>query len=126
MNPDQNDFLGWQQLRQQMPIAAGAAYFDHAAVSPLPEPTRQAVLGWVDQAACMGVLSWNEWAANVEKVRGQAAGMLGALPEEVAFVPNTTSGIHLVAEGFPWREGDKLYLFAAKKLHVLKIPGAFR
>ena len=26
----------------------------------------------------------------------------------------------------PWREGDKLYLFAAKKLHVLKIPGGFR
>ena len=26
----------------------------------------------------------------------------------------------------PWREGDKLYLFASKKLHVLKIPGGFR
>ncbi|MFP6750702.1 MAG: aminotransferase class V-fold PLP-dependent enzyme [Pirellulaceae bacterium] len=91
-----------------MPVAEAVAYFDHAAVSPLPEPTRQAVRDWVDQAACQGVLVWNQWADNLEKVRVQAAGMLAADATEIAFVPNTSSGIQLVAEGFPWREGDNL------------------
>jgi selenocysteine lyase/cysteine desulfurase len=38
--------------------------------------------------------------------------MMGASPEEIAFVPNTTAGIGLVAEGFPWRAGDNLVTLA--------------
>ena len=38
--------------------------------------------------------------------------MIGAAPEEVALVPNTTAGINLVAEGFPWREGDNVVTLA--------------
>ncbi len=112
VNRHENPSLALQALRQQMPIAGKAAYFDHAAVSPLPEPTRQAVRTWVDQAACQAVLSWNEWAGNVEKVRDQAASMLGATAEEIAFVPNTSSGIELVAEGFPWQDGDNVVTLA--------------
>ena len=108
MNPHENNPLRPEELRRQMPVAEDVAYFDHAAVSPLPEPTRQAVRDWVDQAACQGVLAWNTWADNLEKVRIQAAGMLAADAAEIAFVPNTSSGIQLVAEGFPWREGDNL------------------
>jgi selenocysteine lyase/cysteine desulfurase len=112
LNPHEKHPLNWQDLRQQMPVAGEVAYFDHAAVSPLPQPTRQAVLDWVDQAACQGVLVWNDWAENVERVRGQVARMLAADLEEIAFVPNTSSGIQLVAEGFPWREGDNLVTLA--------------
>ena len=108
LNSHENNPLRPEELRRQMPGAGDVAYFDHAAVSPLPEPTRQAVRDWVDQAACQGVLAWNTWADNLEKVRIQAAGMLAADAAEIAFVPNTSSGIQLVAEGFPWREGDNL------------------
>ncbi len=34
--------------------------------------------------------------------------MIGALPEEIALVGNTTAGINLVAEGFPWKPGDNV------------------
>ena len=111
-NSEGNQLPSWQELRRQMPVAGEVAYFDHAAVSPLPEPTRQAVIRWVKQAAQQGVLVWDEWATNVERVRDLAARMLGAALEEIAFIPNTTSGIHLVAEGFPWREGDNVVTFA--------------
>jgi selenocysteine lyase/cysteine desulfurase len=33
---------------------------------------------------------------------------MGALPEEIALVGNTTNGINLVAEGFPWQPGDNV------------------
>jgi selenocysteine lyase/cysteine desulfurase len=32
--------------------------------------------------------------------------MIGAEPTEIALIRNTTEGINLVAEGFPWRAGD--------------------
>ena len=104
--------LDWQQMRQQMPVAGEVAYFDHAAVSPLPAPTRQAIAQWLDQAAEQGTLIWHEWALNVERTRRRAASLFGADASEIALVPNTTSGIHLVAEGFPWREGDNLVTLA--------------
>ena len=34
--------------------------------------------------------------------------MIGAHTDEIALIPNTTTGIHLVAEGFPWQAGDNL------------------
>ena len=36
--------------------------------------------------------------------------MIDAQPEEIALVPNTTAGINLVAEGFPWQPGDNVVL----------------
>jgi selenocysteine lyase/cysteine desulfurase len=41
-------------------------------------------------------------------LRRDAARLIGAEPEEIAFVNSTTHGIGLVAEGFPWREGDSV------------------
>ena len=44
----------------------------------------------------------------VSRLRTAAAQLLGANECEVALVPNTTIGINLVAEGFPWKSGDNL------------------
>jgi len=38
--------------------------------------------------------------------------MLGADTDEIAFVANTSTGIGLVAEGFPWQTGDNLVTLA--------------
>jgi selenocysteine lyase/cysteine desulfurase len=97
-----------QRLRDQMPITRRFVYFDHAAVAPLPETTRQAIRQWVDEATELGDLAWQRWSARLEEVRQAAARLIHAQPSEIALVPNTTTGISLVAEGFPWREGDNV------------------
>lgn len=99
-------------LRAQMPITRRFAYFDHAAVAPLPEPTRQAMRNWLDQAAEVGDTVWPEWARRLEHLRQTAARMINADTAEIALVPNTTTGIGLVAEGFPWRAGDNVVTLA--------------
>jgi selenocysteine lyase/cysteine desulfurase len=48
----------------------------------------------------------------MEEVRGAAARLIGAAPAEVALVPNTTTGISLVAEGYPWKDGDNVVTLA--------------
>ncbi|HTQ37906.1 MAG TPA: aminotransferase class V-fold PLP-dependent enzyme [Pirellulales bacterium] len=100
----------WQEFRRQMPIAGRWAYFDHAAVSPLPGPARDAVTNWLAEATEQGGTAWPNWDRRLQQVRAQAAHLVGAAPEEIALVHNTTEGINLVAEGFPWREGDNLVL----------------
>jgi cysteine desulfurase / selenocysteine lyase len=95
-------------FRNQMPVARKWAFMDHAAVAPLPLPTWEAVRRWSDEALQEGNVTWSRWAARVEEIRRRAAALINAQPEEIAFVPNTTFGISLVAEGFPWRDGDNV------------------
>ncbi len=105
---------GWEEMRANMPVSSRWAYFDHGAVAPLSEPARRAVLDWVNQAAEMGDTVWPTWARQIEQVRTTAGRLVNASPEEMALVPNTTAGISLVAEGFPWRAGDNVVTVAGE------------
>ena len=104
----------WQSLRNQMPVCRRLAYFDHAAVAPLPEPARAMIAAWADDVAWHGDRNWARWQAALAQVRRLAAGLLGADEEEIALVRNTTEGVTLVAEGFPWQVGDNVVLPAAE------------
>ena len=101
-----------KRFRASMPIALHVAYFDHAAVAPLPGSTRNAIQCWLDQATNEGDVVWGQWAARMEEVRFAAARLINAQPSEIALVPNTTSGISLVAEGLPWQAGDNVVTLA--------------
>lgn len=95
-------------LRSQMTVAEQFAYFDHAAVAPLPRASAQAIRDYADQAQAHGDAGWLEWAAQVRDCRNRAAKLIGAKICEIALVPSTTFGINLVAEGFPWQQGDNV------------------
>jgi len=100
----------WAGFRRQMPVTARWAYLDHAAVSPLPEPTRATIANWAEVAATSGDVYWPEWSRQVEGLRDAFALLLNATPEEIALIRNTTEGINFVAEGYPWKEGDNVVL----------------
>ncbi len=98
----------WECLREAMPITRRWAYFDHAGVAPLPEPTRAALREWTDHFCEQGVVDWGRWRARIENVRQLAAARLQASPAEIALIRNTTEGVMLVAEGYPWQPGDNV------------------
>lgn len=98
----------WSAMRRQMPVSDRWAYLDHAAVAPISAPARDAIAAWANQSSCQGGVAWLQWARDIEKTRRLAAGLVGSAPDEIALVPNTTSGISLVAEGYPWQPGDNV------------------
>ncbi|WP_347244251.1 aminotransferase class V-fold PLP-dependent enzyme [Thermogutta sp.] len=100
----------WRDFRSHMPVCQRWIYFDHAAVSPLPDVSRDAIVRWAHQAAEMGDVVWKQWAGILEQLRASAAQFLGASPREIALVRNTSHGISIVAEGFPWRAGDNVVI----------------
>lgn len=103
-----SDDSRWQSFRQAMPVTQKWAYFDHAAVAPLPETTAQAIKNWCDQASQEGDVVWLDWERAIENTRQAGAKLIGAKTEEIALVSNTTHGINLVAEGLAWKPGDNL------------------
>lgn len=102
----------WDAFRRQMPVTDKWAYFDHAAVAPLPAPARAALADWAQDATENGYVSGHRWGRQVEALRGLSARLIGADTDEIALVRNTTEGINLVAEGFPWRAGDNCVTLA--------------
>lgn len=97
-----------ERMRDRMPICKHFAYFDHAAVAPLPAESAKEIEKFARQASQHGDTCWPEWSQKVELLRGELAKMLNAKASEIAFIPNTSSGIGLVAEGWRWSRGDSL------------------
>jgi selenocysteine lyase/cysteine desulfurase len=101
--------MDWDVLRRtEFPITERWAYFDHAAVAPLPRRSGAILRAWADDQEQNGVIHWPDWERRLETLRAGAARLIRAHPDEIAFVGSTTQGIGLVAEGFPWRDGDSV------------------
>ncbi len=99
----------WSALRDaEFPVTKNWAYFDHAAVAPLPRRSADRMRAWAAEQEANGVVNWPDWERKLGAIRGDLARLIGAEPGEIAFVNSTTHGINLVAEGFPFRPGDNL------------------
>ena len=96
------------------PIAERWAYLDHAAVAPLPAGAFGrcvAGLGRRSVAELRVVRLGPDWERKVEETASRRR--VGHALERPARgsrvrLGSTTHGISLVAEGFPWREGDSV------------------
>lgn len=102
------DVASAAQFRAQAPVTRQWAYFDHAAVAPLPSPAARAIEDWLRQASEAGDVHWPAWSRRIEELRQSAAAMVNANPDEIALVPNTSVGIGLIAEGLSWQSGDNV------------------
>jgi len=81
---------------------------DHAAVAPLTGRAHSALIEWAADMAENGDVHESRWTRRVEEVRALFGKLLNADPLDLAFVKNTSEGIGIVAEGFPWRAGDNV------------------
>lgn len=98
-------------LRAHFPIARRWAFLDHAAVAPIPDVAVRALEEYGRSLAENGGAAVRDWIVRVNHVRKLAAQLINApSPDDVYFVPNTTHGIGVIAEGFPWRPGDNVVL----------------
>jgi selenocysteine lyase/cysteine desulfurase len=90
------------------PIREHLDFFNHAGVAPLSGAAAEALRGYADQAVTRAYLDAG-WHQTLGGVRADAARLIGAEgPEEIAFVPNTSTGLALVARGLDWRAGDRV------------------
>jgi len=94
------------------PVLESLAYFDHAAITPLPSPVARAIGAHTHDVEHFGSANWGAWTQRIERTRRSAAALLSVVPERIAFVKNTTAGINAVAGGFPWKEGDSVVVQA--------------
>jgi selenocysteine lyase/cysteine desulfurase len=100
--------MNWERTRSWFPVCERVVYLDHAGVAPISTRVSDAVARFSAEFVHNGAFDYAPIEAEVERVRGQAAALIGAQPDEVAFVKNTTEGIGTVAAGFDWQRGDEV------------------
>lgn len=100
--------IPFESLRAAFPITrSGTLFFDHCRVAVTPAATVEAMHHFMQATALEGV-NYPEKAARYDRFKQRAATLLGASVAEVAFVGNTAHGIHLVANGLPFEDGDNI------------------
>src|SRR5262245_3026799 len=99
------------ELRALFPITQRAIYFNHAAISPPPITTIRAVEAQLRDVHENGSANFRSWLAVKEQARELLANLLGARPEQVAFMRNTSDALSTVANGIDWRAGDNIVTF---------------
>ncbi len=101
--------MNWSRTRSYFPVTRELAYLNHAGVAPISTRVEEALFRYAAEATRGGAFRYDAFFdAELERVRGRAATLLGAQPEEVAFVKNTTEGLGIVATGREWRRGDQV------------------
>lgn len=102
-----------QALREEFPITRNYNFMNHASTAPLPRRVLHAMQGYLrhhHENAYVG----GGYRRKVEEVRLLAAELIGAKPDEIAFIKGTSEGISFVANGLKWNPGDNIVTAAVE------------
>lgn len=100
------------ELRTLFPLTQHSIYFNHAAISPPPISTIRAIEAQLKDVHEHGSTNFRSWLEVKEEGRALLAKLLGARPEQVAFMRNTSDALSTVANGLSWRRGDNIVTFS--------------
>lgn len=103
------DHIG-ADLAERFAVLNELTFLNHAGVAPLSPAAARAVRAFADQAERRAYVD-SGWYRRVEEVKAVAARLINARgPHEIAFVPNTSTGLAMVARGMPWRPMDNVVI----------------
>jgi cysteine desulfurase / selenocysteine lyase len=98
------------RIRGEFPITEHVVYLNHAAISPIPRRSQQAMAAAAEEYL---TLDRTRWADREQQVRARSAALINARPDQIAFIKNTSEGLSFAANGIDWRAGDNTIVPAA-------------
>lgn len=99
-----------EEYRYLFPVTKKHIYFNHAGVAPISLRVADAVNLYNQDSLHNGYTAAAAWEKHFSVVRRDCATLIGAEPQEVAFVKSTSHGISLVAGGLNLQAGDEVIL----------------
>src|SRR5437868_3243209 len=90
------------------PIKEQYCFLSHCGVSPLYTRAMHKQHEIAEAQNRMPSLLAHRYDAILDGLRAAAAELLQTSPDNLAFVKNTTEGIELIANGYPFEPGDEI------------------
>ena len=91
-------------------VTSRRLYFNHAAVSPLADPVLVAMNEHLERRHTGAPDTWGKAFAAAENLRGLYATLVNATTDRIALMPNTATGLNILASGLKWQAGDRVLL----------------
>src|SRR5213593_4704206 len=105
------DLLANEELRRyEFPVARDKVFLAHAGVCPLPRRVSEAIREYADLCT-RGDQETLLPALQMRQTREQAARLLDAQADEIAFVSPTSLALSFVAGGLPWKKNDNVLIY---------------
>jgi selenocysteine lyase/cysteine desulfurase len=94
-------------IRSGIPFLDSGVAMNHAGMSLSPKGALVSAL--LEDRACMSPPDLHEKTAHAApKVRELYARMLNVSGDEIAITRHTAEGVNFVAQGYPWKKGDRI------------------
>jgi selenocysteine lyase/cysteine desulfurase len=100
--------VNWDHVRSQFPALSRWTYLNTATFGQLSRSAQDAVTRHFqhrDELACSDFLGWFD---EMDRIRGKVARLIHAQPEDIAFIPNASTGLGIVLSGLDWQAGDRV------------------
>lgn len=93
-----------EKTREQFPVTKNKVFLNHAAQSPLPKPVVDAIGKYTNEFLNFGTTSTD----TNDDGKPYFARLIGARPEEIALIENTSMGLNIVANMLHYPPGSKI------------------
>jgi selenocysteine lyase/cysteine desulfurase len=96
-------------IDHEFPLDESIVYLNHAAVSPWPLRTTNAVKAFAEENSQVGAQNYLNWLKVEKKLRGQLKSLINApSTNDIAILKNTSEALSVVASGLNWQSGDNI------------------
>jgi len=89
--------MDWSAIRQKFPVCTRLTYLNAAGGSPMCVDAAVEARRYYDEMLQFGDTCWEDWLERAGAVRSVLAAFIGAGEDEVAFIPNTSTGMGIMA-----------------------------
>lgn len=97
----------WDEIRELFPIHEHCTYLNNAGVAPPSKRVLESLEAYHRDHARYGFhKTVPGFLKTAEEIKEILAGFLACSPSCLALTRNTSEGMNIVAQGFPWRRGD--------------------
>lgn len=97
-------------IRRSFPHTESSIYVNHAALGPMSSVVREALHRYIDERHKTEIENFEKVMPIWEETLVQIANMLSASSDNVAFMPNTSYGLNMLAQGLDWNRGDRILI----------------
>jgi selenocysteine lyase/cysteine desulfurase len=96
-------------ISREFPIDEEIVYLNHAAVSPWPLRTANAVKTFAEENTRFGAQNYLSWIETETRLRGQLQRLINAPSlNDIALLKNTSEALSVVASGLKWQSGENI------------------
>jgi len=104
--------MNLDKIRSEFPhLQSDQLYFDHAAVSPLCNRSRNYLEQYINVVQSDRINNSEETQELSNRIRKDFSTLIHTTQDRIAIVKNTTDGLILLARGLSWEKGDNIILY---------------